>query len=435
MHGDNGNVAHGAGRHKYDEDGRASGPARTRYSSSAKGRLSYLVPPPADSPPFVASPSEGGVIKRRRNSKAAAGRPRGGRRDSVGLVTSRQQPGRSSESDSDSDRSRSSNSSNSSRFRISEVRNRHYVSDSSCSTRSGQDGKTYLAVDDLMSGENGSERKIGSGRGSEHSSISGKYPCKSRDEKQRSFGRKQVDGHDKKSSRDRAEAYPLKNEHRRHRPSSSRPRSHHNKERPRSDYWTEQNAARAPASANDESNDDDDGSCFHHSNNGRSTKNIEKARGSETTATPSPREHPSIYGGSVVGEPLADGVDEGVMGWLAEPVTESARVRRHSSGPSAATTASPRQDSTRLSLNTLGNAHDNDHGPETYESATDSTPRRVGDGGDVEDRPRSRRTSSTKNRPSGDHSGRGGSNVKNKINPPGSSAEKRPSSGRSPGRG
>lgn len=421
-------MAHEAGRHRDDEDGRASGPARTCCGSSGKGRLSYLVPPPADSPPFVASPSEGGVIKRRRNSKAAAGRPRGGRRDGIGLASSRQQPGRSSESDTESD------SSSSSSFSISEVRDRHYISDSSSSNSSGEDGKTYLAVDDLVSVANGSERKMGTGRGSEYTSNTRRDLGKSRDGKQHSFGRNQADGKDNKSSRDRAEAYPLKNENRRHRPSSfSRRSTHDNTERPPSADWAKQSAARAAVSAHDESDDDDDdGSCFHRKNSGRSSKNIEKARGSETTATPSPRDHPSGYGGSMVGEPLVDGVNEGVMGWLAEPVTDSSPVRRHSLGPSAATTASPRQDSTRPSLNTLDDAHDNGPGPKTYESAIGGNGRRrIGDGGDVEDRPRT----STKNHPSDDHNGRGGSNVKNKISPPASSAEKRPSSRRSPGRG
>eukprot|EP00752_Nemacystus_decipiens_P012897 g11417.t1 len=184
-HGGGGDVPHGTTRHKDDQVGRAPGVARTRCVKSSKGRPSYLVPPPADSPPFVASPHEE-VIKRRRNSKAVAGRPRDIRRGGFASVGNRQHPGRSSDSGSNSDSNSNSKRSNSSSS-ISEVRDRHYISDNSGGS-SGEAGKTYLAVDDIMSAseDNSGDRKMGSARGSEYSSFSKRDSCISRDGKQRS---------------------------------------------------------------------------------------------------------------------------------------------------------------------------------------------------------------------------------------------------------
>ena len=433
---------HGGRSHlpqKDDEDGQATELARTRCSGSSKSRPTFLVPRPTGSPPLVAP----GVIKRRRNSRTSDGSPHGGRRDDSCRVGSRQQPSRcggsdgksvgNSDSDSSSDSSSSSSSSNSSSFGFNDVRDRHYISDSSSS---GEVGKTYLAVDDLKSVENGAERTKRRGRGREHSNDD-RNPLQSLDGKQTSFEWDHDDGLDTKSSRDRAEAYPLENEHRRRRrsSSSSRRRTHHKKERPPSNGWTEDSCARTAASVHDESDDDDgSGSRFRRRNSGRSMKNTEKARGSETTATPSPRDHPSGHGGSVVGDPLVDGMNEGVMGWLAEPATDTSRVRRRSLRTSAATTMSPRQESTPLSLHKLGDASVNADGPETNESAADSTPRRTGDS-DVEHHSSTRRTpSSSKNHTSNDHMGRGRRTANNKILRAGGGAAKGRSSRRSPGR-
>lgn len=431
MHDADGDMAPNADSQKDNEDGRASGLARTRCGGSNKGRPSCLVPPPSGSPPSVAPPREGGVIKQRLSSKA-----HGGRRDGFGLIGGRQRPGRSSDSDSDSGSSRSSNSG----FSISEVRDRHYISDSS-SNSSGKAGKTYLAVDDLMGVENDDERRMGSGKHSEYSRKNNGHSYKRRDGKPRRLGRDLDDGQETKSSRDRAEGDRPENEHHRRRPSSSsRYRTHGNKDTPPSSGWAERSAARAAGSALDRSDDDDgdedddDGSCFHRRNSGRSIKSIEKARGSETTATPSPRDHPSGYG-----EPLVEGVNEGVMGWLADPAADSSCAQRNSTGPSAHTMAHPHQETVRPSLDALGNAHDSGHGHDVYEPASVCTPQRIFDGvdvsGDLEAHSGSGQTSSSaKNHPSDDHNGMGGSTENNKVNRSGGSVEKRRSRRRSPGR-
>lgn len=433
MHGEEGDVMNrSSGRQKDNGDSRGSRGElpRTRGSRSNNNRVAYLFPPPVDSPPFIASPREGdgeGVLKRRRNRRATAPRPRGGRRGGFGLACDRLQRGRCSDSNSSrssgscgsrssrshsSSRSRSSSRSSSDRSRSSsgsginsDVRDIHCIRGSSSS--SGDEGKTHIVVDDLVSVEKYCESSD-SGKGGARSgsnSINGKRePYNSRDGEKDSFNQNEGAGRVRKSSGDSAAAFSLEKEHHHRRPSSLQFRNRNSKKKAPTGDWTEGHAAQNARTHNDHEDDDNNGDngnnndespgshVCRRNNARRSISTGEKAQGSETTATPSPRDHPSGYGRSPLSETF-DCVNEGVVGGLAIP-TEKGGVTyetgggsggggvgcRHSITSPSTVTRAARQESTLPSPDTLGDVHSDDHGPEIDDSASEGKLQRGGGG-------------------------------------------------------
>ncbi len=441
-----------SGRQNNNKNGKASGVKgpRARGSGSSRNRSGFLVPRPTDSPPSVASSRGGEVANRRRNERAIANRSRGGKK------TGRPCSSRSTSSTSSSNRSRSSGrrrrkssstdvresqysgssissrSRSRSRSRISRSRSRSSRSSRSRGCRSSsssgggdEDMKTHLTVDDITSMDNCGESTDG-GRGGGRSRNGKRESYHTQD----TFARNDDHDHGRKreSSRDTAKLY------RRRCSNSSQSRSRHGRKGAPTLCWPEKGAQGPASSTHDENHDNADespGSPGHRRNGARSTNEDRKARGSETTATPSPRDHPSGFGGATAGEPLLDGVSEGVMGWLTEPAVNDWR-RQHSITSSSATTLSPRQGSTRPSLEVVCHT---DHGSEIDGLATDCTDRSNGCDGDGTSSHGRRKSSRARKGHSPHRNARSNCTRNKEVSRSGNSVDQRRLRHESPGRG
>lgn len=365
---------------------------------SGGNRGAFLVPPPTDSPPSSAASSHGGigsrrgVIRRRRNN-AATRESYDDRRSGFGSTHGQQQRGRRIDSKGSRRCSSSSFSSND--------RSRHDRSIKSSGGSSGsEDGKTYITIDDLVSEDGGAERRR-TRRSGGHTSTDEKEP-QIRDGRQAIAGRIGNDG----DSRCR------------YSPLSQASNSCDSRKNITSDGWTNRSGAEhdeIPHGGEENRSEDDESreSSVLRTNGAQlPNKRADNARGSETTATPSPRDHPG-YGGSAAGDTFVDGVSEGVMGWLAGSTgaaaaatdAESCRTRR---GDSRGGLNSSERPST-ISSSTLTPSHEIRHssqfdrlnsdnctyGTEAEDSATERS-HRSGDEGNADDTLESRRTSSSR---------------------------------------
>lgn len=428
MHVEEGGGMHSSsGTQKSNDDSRASRGVtpQTRGSRFKKNQVAYKFPPPVDSPPFIASSryEEGGEGEknRRRSRSATPPRPRGGRRGGFGLAYDRQQGGHCGDSSSSrsssscgSHSSRSRSSSNSSRRSSSrsglrgDDRDGHYIGGSS--STSGDEGKTYLA-NDLVSAENDGESGDG-GKGGVRSgsSIDGKRGIYNhRDGQHCSLGLSECAGRIGRPSRDSAAAYPLEKEYHHNRPCCSHPKNRSRKKGASTGRWAEGSPAKnIIASNNDEEDDNGDNGdndespgsyvCRRNSSR-RSIKRGEKARGSETTATPSPREYPSGFGRSPVSGTSVSGGNEGVVGGPAISAETDAMAygtggggssggdggsglnssrQRHSTTSSSSTLRAFRQESTLPSPDFGGEVHDDDRGLQIDDSASKGNRKRDG---------------------------------------------------------
>ncbi|CAM9406601.1 unnamed protein product [Ectocarpus sp. 8 AP-2014] len=359
-------------------------------------RGAFLVPPPTDSPPSSAASSHGGIgsrrgVTRRRRSNAATRESCDDRRSVFGSTHGRQQRGRRIDSKGSRRCSSSSFSSND--------RSRHDRSIKSSGGSSGsEDGKTYITIDDLVGEDGGAERRR-TRRCGERTSTDEKEP-QLRDGRQTIGGRIGNDG----DSRCR------------YSPSSQVSNSCDSRKNTTSDGWKNRNGAVHDAITHggeeNRSEDDESQESFVLRTNGAHlpNKRANNARGSETTATPSPRDHPPGYRGSAAGETFVDGVSERVMGWLvgstaaAAADAESCRTRRGDRGGGLNSSERP----STTSSSTLTPSHERHcsnfdrlnsdnctYGTEAEESATERS-RRSDDEGSADDTLESRRTSSSR---------------------------------------
>lgn len=363
---------------------------------SGGNRGAFLVPPPTDSPPSSsASPHDGigsrrGVIRRKRNN-AATRESCDDRRSGVGLTHGRQQRGH--RIDSNGRRSYSSSS-----FSSNDRSGRGRSSRSSGDSSGSEDGKTFLAVDDLVSEDDDADRR-GARRGGGRTSTDNMEP-QSRDGRQANGARTGNDGDPR--CRDS--------------PSSQAGNSCDSRKNTTRDGWTNRSGAAHDAITHggEEHRSEDDesqaSSVLRTNSAHLPNKRADKARGSETTATPSPRDHPHGYGGSAAGETLVDGVSEGVMGWLAGSTAvaaatgaDSYRTGRGGRGggsnsserPSATSSLTTSHESGHSSQ--FGRLHSDNctYGTEAEDSATERS-RRSDDGGSADNTLKSRRTSSSR---------------------------------------
>lgn len=366
---------------------------------SGGNRGAFLVPPPTDSPPSAASPHGGigsrrGVIRRRCNN-AATRESCDDRRSGFGLTHGRQQRGRRIDSKGSRSCSSSSFSSND--------RSGHDRSISGSGGSSGsEDGKTYRTVDDLVSEDGGAESRSTRRRGGRTST--GEIEPQSRDGWQAVGDRIGSDA----DSRCRRS------------PSSQASNSGNSRKNITSDGWARRSGAAHDAIThggreNRGEDDESQASSVRRTNSAHlPDKRADRARGSETTATPSPRDHTRGYNGSTAGETFVDGVGEGVMGWLAGSTAtaevtdaESCRTGRGSRGGGLNSSEHP---STTSSF-TLTSSHESGlssrkeferlhsdnctYGTQAEDSGTERS-RRSGGDGSADDPLESRRTSSSR---------------------------------------
>ncbi|CAM9391353.1 unnamed protein product [Ectocarpus sp. 12 AP-2014] len=368
---------------------------------SGGSRGAFLVPPPTDSPPSSAASSHGrigsrrGVLRQRRSNAPTRGSC-DDRRSGFGSTYGRQHRGRRIDSNGSRRSSSSSFSSND--------RSRHDRSINTCGGSSGsEDGKTYITIDDLVSEDGGAERRRNTRSGG-RTSTDEKEP-QIRDGRQ-AIGRRIGNDGDSRC---------------RYSPSSQASNSCDSRKNTTSDGWTNRSGVEHDEITHGEegnrSEDDESQESSVLRTNGAQLpkKRADNARGSETTATPSPRDHPHGYSGSAAGDTFVDGVSEGVMGWPAGSTaaaaaaaatdTESCRTRRSDRGGGHNRSERP----STISSSTLTPNHESRHSPQfdrlnsdncTYgteaeDSATERS-RRSGDEGYADDTLENRRTSSSR---------------------------------------
>ncbi|CAM9096410.1 unnamed protein product [Ectocarpus sp. 4 AP-2014] len=364
---------------------------------SGGNRGAFLVPPPTDSPPSSAASSHGGIgsrrgVLRRRRSNAATRESCDDRRNGFGSTHGRQHRGR--RIDSKGSR-RCSSSSFSSKDRGRDDRSIN----SSGGSSGSEDGKTYITIDDLVNEDGGAERR--------RTRRSGGRTSTDEKEPQTRDGRKAIGGrigNDGDSSC-------------RYSPSSQASNSCDSRKNTASDGWTNRSGAEhdeiTHGGEENRSEDDESQESSVLRTNGTQlpNKRADNARGSETTATPSPRDHHPGCSGSAAGETFVDGVSEGVMGWLAGSMAaaatnaESCRTRRggregglnSSERPStiSSSTLTPSHESRHSSQFDRLNSDNCTYGTEAEDSATEHS-RRSGDEGSADDTLESRRTLSSR---------------------------------------
>ncbi|CAM9513701.1 unnamed protein product, partial [Scytosiphon promiscuus] len=329
--------------------------AQTCGSRSKHDRAAHAIPPPTDSPPFTASPAGGGegeesVIQRRQNDTVSR-LPRGRRRNNLRSAKGGRERCNLNDDDSGNGTTCSDFSCTSTTRRNSNVRGRLYSSGNNSSTSDGmcEGVKMYVGIDGLQRLRSG-----GKGKESGRSSRGPRARHRNRET----------------SSRDDKQLVRCRNGTR-GMTLISNTRNLTGRKKLATDERTSEGARRCARIHSSENKSLELSICRRDSPSTYITRR-DKARGSETTATPSPRDTLAGCGGSAAEEsPVNDGM-RGDISWLAASSTTSYGgedgdgidgIGRSGTMASHATMV-PRE-STKVSLGARTGVADGNHVPDT----------------------------------------------------------------------
>lgn len=399
---EDGDVTRRIGREKEDRvRGSLQEQARKRGSRSTNRPAAHNVPPPTEAPPFAALPTGGNVdgerIIQRRNNSTAARPSRCHHRDSMRSTNGRRKRGHRNDSNGSSGTTSPDSSSTSRTSRTSADRGGHYSDGNTSGSSSDihESGKTYIHLDALESVTSAGEN-VDSGRSA--------WGARTRHRKKESFGRdgKQLCHGQDDTSRARQSSktnarnqLPENKQHHSRRPSSSsassscQGRSRGGRRNAATDGRTNEGGGRCARIHNDDESLESN-TRRRDSPSDMCVKRRDKARGSETTATPSPRDTHAGCSGSGADEwPIDDGA-KGNVGWLAASMgvlygddggDGIGGTRCSGSTSTVATMMPPGRESTRRPLAARDGVPGDNHTLHAEDSETDSSGKKSGAGG------------------------------------------------------